>query len=424
LNRSTSEIPVLALVDYFSMLGTIETLNEVASGDFQYLFIVTKRLPWDNQTIAYFEEKGAPYLLLDDVLAKPSLVAHCTGITSIADTALPETARIAKAAGIPHYHSPEVADRISSKAEQRRACAARGVRQPRFCEVDLSDPAWFESVPATMAGRSLVAKPVRGWGSTGVTFIPAIDDAPCLLANAQGPWLIEEEIAGVAHPLGPWLGDHLSVQTMSFAGKHQLIGVMDKPPHAPPFRATGDVCPSVLPDDLRMECERVALAAIDALGIEYGWSHTELKLAEDGPNLLEVNGRMSGTADGASMRLYGSSPLRAWFDLALGKMPNVKEFDYGGKVVCQYIVQSPGKPVQLRDVKAVMSHLQDLPEVIGLQPFWLENLDGDAEPITLNAVMTVWIEAGTPDALKATMQTINAMLREIGLCEWTATQSN
>jgi hypothetical protein len=236
--------------------------------------------------------------------------------------------------------------------------------------------------------------------------------------------LIEEEIAGVAHPLGPWLGDHLSVQTMSFAGKHQLIGVMDKPPHAPPFRATGDVCPSVLPDDLRMECERVALAAIDALGIEYGWSHTELKLTEDGPNLLEVNGRMSGTADGASMRLYGSSPLRAWFDLALGKMPNVKEFDYGGKVVCQYIVQSPGKPVQLRDVKAVMSHLQDLPEVIGLQPFWLENLDGDAEPITLNAVMTVWIEAGTPDALKATMQTINAMLREIGLCEWTATQSN
>jgi biotin carboxylase len=125
--------------------------------------------------------------MLDDVLAKPSLVAHCTGITSIADTALPETARIAKAAGIPHYHSPEVADRISSKAEQRRACAARGVRQPRFCEVDLSDPAWFESVPATMAGRSLVAKPVRGWGSTGVTFIPAIDDAPCLLANAQGP---------------------------------------------------------------------------------------------------------------------------------------------------------------------------------------------------------------------------------------------
>jgi biotin carboxylase len=346
------------------------------------------------------------------------LVAHCSGITSIADSALPETSQIAEAVGIPHYHSSETSRRIASKVEQRRAFSQAGLPQPRWHEIDLDDPDWISRVPAAMDGPGLVAKPARGWGSTGVRFIPTLAQAPQIMHGESGLWLIEEEIIGEPHPVGDWLGDHVSVQTMSFEGEHWMMGVMDKPPHAPPFRATGDICPSVLPPGIVQQCEEAALGAIKALGIRNGWSHTELKLSPDGPKLLEVNGRMSGTADGASLRLYGSSPLRNWFRLALGHKPQVKRFEYGGAVVCQYLVQAPSRPVCPKDVKDIIPQLQGLPEVFDVRALWLDHLDGNAAPITLNSVMTIWLDAKDATELCMTMDEINRMLRSIGLCEW------
>jgi hypothetical protein len=417
--HQTSKKPTICLVDYFSLAGSIERLLEIARGDFDYLFIISMRSPWDASTVQYLEQHGMPVLMLDAVVADPSLVAHCAGITSIGDITLRETSRIAEAAGIAHYHSPEVADRISSKSQQRRAFAEHGVRQPQWCEVDLSSPSWKSTIPASLAAVPFIAKPVRGSGSAGVTFIPSLDEATELLAGAEGLWVFEEEIVGVPNPSGEWLGDHLSVQTITFNGEHQLIGVMDKPPHAPPYRATGDVVPSVLPEELRKECERVALAAVDALGIRYGWSHTELKLAANGPNVLEVNGRMSLTADDACARMYHSSPLCSWFDVALGVRPKVKEFEYGGKIICQYIVQAPGKPVDPDAVRRIISELESQPEVFKVHQLSLDHLRGNSKPITINSVMTVWMEAVDADDLRLALGKVNGLLRTVGLCEWT-----
>ncbi|GHE80533.1 hypothetical protein GCM10017786_08350 [Amycolatopsis deserti] len=414
-HSATTDRPVLVLVDYIPFMGPIEMLTGLAHGDFEYHFVFSMRTRWDARTARDLRARGYAVDSLDDVMRDPSRLAHCAGITSVGDTTLRETARIAEALGLPHYHSTAVADTISEKVRQRRAFADHGVPQPGWIEVDSGDRDWWLKVPSALSARPMVAKPSRGWGSSGVVRVTGLDQARAVVRPGSGTWLLEAEITGGGHPLGDWLSDCLSVQTMSVDGVTHLLGVMDKPPTAPPFKPTGDVVPSILPAELRRECEQVALAAVAALGVRNGWCHTELKLGDSGPQVLEVNGRMTSTIHDACVRLYGTNPIRTWFDVVLGHRPAVPSFDYGSRVVCQYLPPAPAAPVDIRAVLDTVVELETLPAVFDVRVLHTDGLAGDTGTSVTTAPLAVWMDVAGPAELRSTLDKVKDQLAAVGL---------
>ena len=73
------------------------------------------------------------------------------------------------------------------------------------------------------------------------------------------------------------------------SGEISHLAVTGRFPTAEPFRETGFFIPALVAGPTEAVLE-VATAAVRALGLETGDSHTEIKLTPEGPRVLEVNG--------------------------------------------------------------------------------------------------------------------------------------
>ena len=91
------------------------------------------------------------------------------------------------------------------------------------------------------------------------------------------------------------VGYEVSVETVTFEGRTEVLGVTDKNlGGAPYFAETGDTFPSALPSSVTGPPARTALDALAAIGFDFGAAHTEIKLTADGPRVIEINGRLGG----------------------------------------------------------------------------------------------------------------------------------
>ncbi len=79
-------------------------------------------------------------------------------------------------------------------------------------------------------------------------------------------------------------------------GELHMLALFDKPDplDGPFFEETIYVTPSRLDADTREEIARCAAQAARALGLTEGPIHAELRLAKDGPSVIEVNARSIG----------------------------------------------------------------------------------------------------------------------------------
>src|SRR5262245_17370225 len=214
------------------------------------------------------------------------LYTHC-------DYNLPLVAAAARHLGLPGL-SPEAAATARDKLTTRTVCAQAGIPAPRHVYASTL-------AEAIEAGRSVgfpcVVKPMTESASTGVSKAFHDDDIADRFAvltasavDARGqprrPGVLVEEFA---------LGYEVSVETVTYQGKTVLLGVTDKvPPAAPYFEETGDTFPSALPPAVTKDLAETALAALKAIGFDFGAAHTEVKMTTDGPKLIEVNARIGG----------------------------------------------------------------------------------------------------------------------------------
>ncbi len=159
------------------------------------------------------------------------------------------------------------------------------------------------------AGQSIdfpaVLKPAFGSGSYHVydienmeqlkeVFNTKIRSYSNYLNKEKELFLLEEKLIGANFYKTEGYGDYVSVESMVYKGEISHICVCDKTPLAPPFRETGAILPSVLETDQQNEIYDVASKAIKALGLTNGPVHTEIKLTEQGPRIIEVNARAGG----------------------------------------------------------------------------------------------------------------------------------
>lgn len=166
----------------------------------------------------------------------------------------------------------------------------------------------------------VIVKPVDRSGSRGITKLENSDGLEEAISNAidQGfdKHALVEEYA---------TGQEYSVEYYSWQGKHHFLALTHKfTTGAPHFIENGHFEPALADDNLLHLVREVVEHALDSLGIEYGASHTELKIASDNTiKIIEIGGRMGGDNIGAKLveLSTGFDFVKAVIDIALGIEP-------------------------------------------------------------------------------------------------------
>jgi amino acid adenylation domain-containing protein len=148
-------------------------------------------------------------------------------------------------------------------------------------------------------GLPMVVKPTREAGSIGIFAVR--DEAEFASVTARFRALNDQfDKKDLAGDLDHFLmeeyldGPEISVETLSFNGRHVLIGATDKLCGGPGFVEIGHSVPSRQPAPLLREVEEVVMTFLDAVGLRHGPGHTEVKLTSRGPRIIESHNRVGG----------------------------------------------------------------------------------------------------------------------------------
>jgi biotin carboxylase len=193
------------------------------------------------------------------------------------------------------YNSSQAALAARNKHEMRRAFARAGVPSPPFrCHATHEDAG---EIAATV-DYPAVLKPLLLSGSRGVIradnpaeFTAAFERIRRILGSTgAGPdsqkLLVESYIPGV----------EVALEGILTGGRLQVLALFDKPDplEGPFFEETIYVTPSRLPEATQTQIAACAVQAAAALGLRTGPVHTELRVNDQGPWMLEIAARSIG----------------------------------------------------------------------------------------------------------------------------------
>jgi hypothetical protein len=286
------------------------------------------------------------------------------GILTFNETLLPFTSALAEALDLP-FHDRETTLLAVDKVRQRERLRAAGVDTVRSAV--LAGP-W--DVPSALAqvGLPAIVKPVRGGGSRHVYQVRTRVEAQELLTGLRSgtaePFVAEEFLAG--RDVTPF-GDYVSVESAVSYGRVSHIAITGKTPLMPPFREAGQFWPALLAADEEQEVLRQTTAIVVALGVRTGMVHTEFKLTEAGPRLIEFNGRMGGFMQDLSERTGGPDMIEMAGRIALGERVSCDLLD-ARRVAFQYWNLAPMVPCRLEDATGAAA-VRALPAITSYHTF-------------------------------------------------------
>ena len=285
------------------------------------------------------------------------------GITCYFDPDLHRQAWLASALGLPGSSVRTVA-LLNDKLLQRRALDAAGVPVPRFSEVgEHVDDGEIERLCGAVGFPALL-KPRNGTMCRGIRLVESRSELVRALADVDHPsQMIFEERMEDLPPTGAPYADRLSVETIVNHGTLSHLGVTGLFPMVPPFRSSGGFFPADVPASDVPELFGLATAAIRALGSDFGFYRTEIKLTPRGRKIIEINGRPTGLTP-ATVRLASGVPLlQLTMRLALGEQVVVD-----GPVPCDRIAYRFYREPPLSATSVVgisgLDHLRERPGVL------------------------------------------------------------
>ncbi|MEK6731808.1 MAG: ATP-grasp domain-containing protein [Pseudomonadota bacterium] len=121
-------------------------------------------------------------------------------------------------------------------------------------------------------------------------------------------------------------GNEVSVEIAVVKGSAHVLAVVNKiTTHGPYFSELGHTLPSNLPIEEKENIARVAIQAVQALGIKNGVAHVEIKLTMSGPKVVEVGARLPGDKIVELLDIaLGINEAAIYIQIALGKIPNIQ----------------------------------------------------------------------------------------------------
>src|SRR5437588_3092362 len=210
------------------------------------------------------------------------------GVMTVAsDRAVPVVAAVAEAlglAGIGSYTAPARTHRVA----MRRRLAEHGIPQPRFAAVRTRAEA---RAAAAAVGFPAVLKPADSSGQRGVFRLRTSDDLDAHLHAALAASSSGEAIFERYHE-----GAEVNTLLVANSGEVHLVTASDRVrPNGIGFGvALAHVYPSTFFGDVLEEVERVAVAAVRALGMRDGVAYPQLLVGDGGVQVVEVAARIPG----------------------------------------------------------------------------------------------------------------------------------
>jgi len=261
------------------------------------------------------------------------------GVLSMHDADLLWTAELAELLQLP-FHSRETALKLTDKRAQRAALASAGLAVPmvRVIAAD-ADAATVADIAETFTYPA-VLKPRFGQASRNTLPISSGVELKATLQELRGQpdWLAEDYVLegfvpdATTEVGGRGFAGFVSVESVVENGRVEHASISSRTPFRWPFRETGYCTPTALSPEHEAEVLRVAGEAARALGVTVGCLHTEIKLTDDGPVVIEVNGRPGGGMSEMLERASGFSILRTALRLAVGDPVGLQ-----GPVACSRI---------------------------------------------------------------------------------------
>lgn len=256
----------------------------------------------------------------------------------------------------------------TNKFLMRQCFMENNVPSPKFC---LSDGSIPEKVKSFL--YPVIVKPTDRSGSRGVEKVDNEHDLMAAINRAcsesfQKKAVIEEFVDG----------REISVESITFKGNHYMLQITDKVTTGAPFFVELEHHqPSTLPDVIKGQVKAIVLNALDALHIQYGASHAELKITPDGDiRVIEIGARMGGDFIGSDLVQLstGYDFLRGVIDVALGQFvaPKLMEHNHSGVYfLCK----------ETEYLLPIIENYKDYPEIVraAITDVTLRNIESSAD---------------------------------------------
>lgn len=309
----------------------------IIGGSYLQLPIVNKAKDMGLEVHCFSWEEGAVckdvanFFYPISIVEKEQILSKCqeVGVDAIntiaSDTAVVTVNYVAQRMGL-ISNPDEYSSVTTNKYQMRRCFLSNGVPSPKFVLVEDMD-----HYQITGFKFPLIVKPTDRSGSRGVEKVLDPVQLENAIIRAQGESfehkaIVEEFVTG----------REISVESISYEGKHFILQITDKvTTGAPYFVELEHHQPSSLPQTIQEEVRRIVLKALDALHIRYGASHSELKITEDGEiKVIEIGARMGGDFIGSNLVQLstGYDFLKGVINVALGifEKPRLTENSYSG----------------------------------------------------------------------------------------------
>ncbi len=348
---------------------------------------------------------------LDADQAAARLAEHeIDGVVSFVDDHIELAAALAERLGL-RYHTPEVAARVVDKRLQRAAFQRAGIPGPSMWALPTRLSTAETAAVISEINFPAVLKPEHGSGSVDMHLLASADDLRAALDDNGGvtDYVVEEYVPNDL-PWDHWYANYLSVESVISAGTISHVAITGRFPIAEPFRESGNILPGILAPELHAPVFAMVDAAIAALGVTDSILHTEIKLSADGPQLIEVNGRLGGRPPFVLGRVSDVNLFQVACDIAVG---NPVAFD--GLAECDgvgfWVMVQP--PMAARRVGAVHG-LEELSALPGVDIVSLNRGPGetvDWREGTASHVVTVRGRADDHDSLEKTFDSIGELLK-------------
>lgn len=244
----------------------------------------------------------------------------------------------------------DTAIKATNKSKMRESLKSFGVPVPLFYKVDSLDKCIKAVNKIKDKGYKCILKPADNSGSRGIVLLPDFNEKTINIAynysknNSRNKIVMVEEFME---------GPEVSVETISVDGKCNIIQITDKiTTGAPYFVEMGHSQPSQLPDSIKDKIKEITIAANKAIGIISGPSHTEIKITQNGPKIVEIGARLGG--DNITTHLTplstGVDMVESCIKIALGEKPDIR-IKYDKASAIRYLDQSHGRIKSIRGVE-------------------------------------------------------------------------
>lgn len=283
--------------------------------------IETHCFAWDNDLAVC--KSIAHFFYPISVLEKEQILKKCQeigidGITTIAtDICVPSIAYVA-----------EKMDLISNSYHTSIISTNKGMMRKEFDEWGVNSPnaivtSQFNVQDFINFSFPLIVKPTDRSGSRGVTKVSNLNELEIAIIRGleeslEKKVVIEEFIEGV----------EVSVESISWKGNHHILAITDKvTTGAPYFVELEHHQPSLLASDIQEEIKIQTINALNALGIQFGASHSEFKITVEGKiYAIEVGARMGGDFIGSDLveLSTGYDFVKGVIEVALGNFSEPK----------------------------------------------------------------------------------------------------